>query len=164
MLGRRVWRGLLGGTSATPRARALKLAGAPAEAPRPEVGDPVPDVLRKADSLAGSGRFADSLALLDDALATFRDDGKLLLARASTLYGWGRLHEALEDFRRAEAAGLTGATLDGRIGWTCLQLGVSDEAEARMRRVVGAEPDAAEAHFSLGVVLAARAQYPEAIG
>jgi tetratricopeptide (TPR) repeat protein/precorrin-6B methylase 2 len=164
MLGSRVWRGLLGGASAPQDARALKLAGAPSDAATAHDAGAVQDILEKSDSLAAEGRFADSLALLDDALSRFHDDGKLLLARASTLYGWGRLREALEDFRRAEATGLTGATLDGRIGWSCLQLGLSDEAETRMRRVVAAEPDAAEAHFSLGVVLAARAQYAEAIG
>ena len=165
MLGRRMLRGLLGGTSAPPKARAPQLAEATAQAPPPTayVGADIADVPRESDSFAARGRFADSLALLDEALATLPDDGRLLLARGSTLYAWGRLREAFEDFQRAETAGLSGSTLDGRIGWTCLQLGLADEAETRMRRVASNEPDAAEAHFSLGVVLAARKQHAEAI-
>jgi len=165
MLGRRMLRGLLGGTPEPPKARAPQLAEAPAQASPPlaYVGGDTADVLRESDSFAARGHFADSLALLDEGLARFPDDGRLLLARGSTLYAWGRLREAFEDFQRAETAGLSGSTLDGRIGWTCLQLGLADEAETRMRRVASNEPDAAEAHFSLGVVLAARKQHAEAI-
>lgn len=165
MLGRRVLRGLLGGTAAPSNGSVLKLADAAAVAAPPERLDGAPaDVVRRSDAHAAGGHFAAALALLDDALAKSPGDARLLLARGSTLYAWGRLREALEDFQRAEAAGLSGATLDGRTGWTCLQLGLADEAEARMRRVAAAEPDAAEAHFSLGVVLAARKQYADAIG
>ena len=122
-----------------------------------------PEVLKNSNALAARGRFAESLALLDPALEQERSDHELLLARASVLYGWGRLHEAFKGFQRAEAAGLRGPTLDGRIGWTCLQIGLAEEAEARMRSVVSARPDAAEAHFSLGAVLASRKSHGEAI-
>ena len=122
-----------------------------------------PEVLKNSNALAARGRFAEALALLDRALEQNRNDHELLLARASVLYGWGRLHEAFKGFQRAEAAGLRGPTLDGRIGWTCLQIGLAEEAEARMRSVVSARPDAAEAHFSLGAVLASRKSYEEAI-
>jgi len=167
MLGRRILRGLLGGVETPPGERARQEERPPAAGPvSPAASRSVDngETLKRSHEFANAGRFAESLGLLDEALARSPDDGTLLLARASTLYGWGRLHEALEDFRRAEAAGLSTSTRHGRIGWTCLQLGLSDEAEARMRRVSSAEPDAAEAHFSLGVVLASSKQYAEAIG
>jgi tetratricopeptide (TPR) repeat protein/precorrin-6B methylase 2 len=165
MLGRRVLRGLLGGVEALPGERAPRKAQSPAGLVSPVASRSVvnEETLKHSNEFANAGRFAESLGLLDEALVKSPDDSLLLLARASTLYGWGRLREALDDFRHAEATGLSTSTLHGRIGWTCLQLGLSDEAEARMRRVAIAEPDAAEAHFSLGVVLAARKQHGEAI-
>jgi FkbM family methyltransferase len=107
-------------------------------------------------------RYADSLAVLNRALHKAPGDTQLLLARASTLYAWGRTREAYEGFLRAEAAGLADAVLDVRLGWTCHQLGKLDEAESRMRRAVAVHPESAESHFGLGAVLQASKRLDEA--
>jgi tetratricopeptide (TPR) repeat protein len=134
--------------------------------------DPVPSlqavpkpapVLTDVDVLNAGGRYAESLAALKRALETFPGDKDLLLAKASTLYAWGRLREAYREFLRADEAGFVGPTLDIRLGWTCHQIGKPDEAESRMRKVVDDRSDSAEAHFGLGVVLASAKRYDEAI-
>jgi tetratricopeptide (TPR) repeat protein len=120
-------------------------------------------VLADVDVLNFAGRYAESLITLKRALETFPGDKDLLLAKATTLYGWGRPREAYREFLRAEAAGLVGPVLDIRLGWTCHQIGKPDEAESRMRKVVGEQADSAEAHFGLGVVLTSAKRYDEAI-
>jgi len=120
-------------------------------------------VLADVDLLNAGGRYAESLTALKRALETFPGDKDLLLAKASTLYAWGRLREAYREFLRAEEAGFVGPTLDIWLGWTCHQIGKPDEAESRMRKVVAERSDSAEAHFGLGVVLASAQRYDEAI-
>lgn len=120
-------------------------------------------VLADVQRLDAAGRYAESLTAVRRALEAFPGDKDLYLAKASTLYAWGRLREAYREFLRAEAAGLVGPVLDIRLGWTCHQIGKPNEAELRMRKVVGARADSAEAHFGLGVVLASVKRYEEAI-
>src|SRR5437870_2607818 len=63
-------------------------------------------VIAKASVDVSAGRFEASLARLNQALAASPNDPKVLFARGSTLFTWGRRNEALESFLRAEAAGL----------------------------------------------------------
>ena len=147
------------------KASAVRGEGGRANAnePAPAAGSQPSQILGNAAAHDAAGRYAESLAAIKRALETFPDDRDLLLARASTLYAWGRFREAYQGFLRAESAGLTGPTLDLRLGWTCQQLGRASEAEARMQRVVAAQPQSIEGLFGLGMVLASLARYDEAI-
>ena len=129
----------------------------------PLYGDDVGRILAEVDSLNAAGRYSHSLALLTRALERNQGETKLWLARGSTLYAWGRFWDAHRDFLRAANAGLVGPVLDTRLGWTCHLVGTSSDAEACMRRVVLAEPDSAESHVGLAVVLAAGKRFDEAI-
>src|SRR3989442_9578462 len=68
---------------------------------------------------AAAGRYAESLALITTALAATPDDPELLLARASTLYEWGRYREALDGFLRVASCGVQSKTLFLQLGWSC---------------------------------------------
>ena len=68
-------------------------------------------------ALASEGRLGESLALADSLLKTSLDDADLVLARASTLFEWGRYSEALPEFVRADALGSRNFNLYLRAGW-----------------------------------------------
>lgn len=147
---------------ALPSAAATPLRVLQGHAPGLTIQVEAKSILAQVETLDDAGRFADSLVLLNRALATAPTDSELLLARASTLYAWGRFREARDDFFRAEAGGMTGPKLDVRLGWTSHQLGDPSEADARMRKAVAAQPDNAEAHFGLGAVVQAAGRLDEA--
>src|SRR6266567_2984374 len=93
------------------------------------------------------GRFGDSLALLNRALATTPDDLRLVVARASTLFAWGRMPEALDGYLSAASRGLQSEELFVQLGWTCVNLGKPRDAETWMRKAVQIEPQAFNARL-----------------
>jgi FkbM family methyltransferase len=120
-------------------------------------------LVAEAGSHAAAGRYGLALALIARALAVAPDDPELLLARASTLYTWGRLQEARDSCLRAEALGLRSASLYAVHGWSCIALGKLDEAEASMRKAVATESGAWEPHCNLALVLQAQKRLDEAV-
>src|SRR6266567_5895153 len=108
------------------------------------------------------GRFGDSLALLNQALATTPDDLRLVVARASTLFAWGRMPEALEGYLNAASRGLQSEELFVQLGWTCVNLGKPRDAETWMRKAVQIDPQAFNAQLGLAFVLAELDRFDEA--
>src|SRR5437899_4462382 len=98
-------------------------------------------VIAEAISHVGAGRYGRSLAVIDLALAATHNDPELLFARASTLFEWGRVREALDGYLRAEAEGLSDAKLHRQLGWSYFCTGCPDDAETRMRKAVAIEPN-----------------------
>ena len=115
------------------------------------------------NSLDAAGRFAESMAILEQALAVLPDDPELAFAKASTLFDWGRFHEALGVYRRAEALGFEHKALSLQIGWSCFQSGEADQAEQWMRKAILTEPDTVRAHFALATVLRTKGCLGEAM-
>jgi len=110
-----------------------------------------------------AGCHKKSLALLGPALAAAPNDPELSFAWASTLFDWGRHREALDAYLRAAALGCGREAVPLQIGWCCLQLGDAEQAEAWMRKAIGADPDAMRTHFGLATVLRARGRLDEAL-
>lgn len=106
-----------------------------------------------------AGRFAESLAIIDDALA-LKPIPELLFARGATLSAWGRWHAALESFRRASDTGLNHVDLDMQLGWTYVNLRRLEEAETHFRKAEAADPDS-RAYVALANVLEMRGKLAE---
>ncbi len=123
----------------------------------------IEDAVESARQHDAAGRYADSLALLKPMLAASPNDPDLLLAKASTLFAWGRIHEARETALRSELLGPPRLGLFLLLGWTSFRLGNLGDAEAWMRKARDISPDAWETHFNLAVVLQATKSTREAI-
>src|SRR5690348_12113433 len=78
------------------------------------------DVAAQIHRLAESGDWSAALQRADQALAAAPDDADVVLARASTLFEWGRHREALPEFSRAENLGSTNFNLYLRAGWASM--------------------------------------------
>jgi tetratricopeptide (TPR) repeat protein len=113
------------------------------------------ELLAEANAHHAQGRYGAALTAINRALIVSPDDPELLLARASTLYVWGRLREAREACLRAKAQGLRSTTLSAILGWSCIALSRLDEAEEAMRMALEIDPDAWEAHCNLAIVMQA---------
>jgi predicted O-linked N-acetylglucosamine transferase (SPINDLY family) len=105
-------------------------------------------------------RFAEAAAR--EALARSPDDGEALYLLGSTLLFEGRLREALEPLRAA-AARLQRRGVGYRLGHCHFGLGELAAAEQALRRETQAHPDYANAHNTLGAVLAALGRHDEAL-
>jgi len=121
------------------------------------------DAVTAAAALAKAGRFAESLAILMRVLARDREAPGLLYERALTLFDWGRLREALIDFRAADARGFSTFGLHLNLGYACHLLGFTDEAERHVRQAVALDNAAAIGHVGLGALLQGAKRYDEAI-
>ena len=120
------------------------------------------DVARQIHRLAESGDWSAALRRADEALASAPDDADLVLARASTLFEWGRHREALPEFFRAENLGSTNYNLYLRAGWASMGCVGAVAAEAWMRKAVSAEPREWTAHFGLASALRGQGRIEEA--
>jgi tetratricopeptide (TPR) repeat protein len=107
-----------------------------------------------------AGRYAQALAVVDNALEATPADATLLFARGSTLFAWGRFLEARLGFERAAAAGMVDFDLDMQLGWTCVNLQRLTEAEGYFRRGAAANPDSEEACIALANVLEMQGTLP----
>jgi tetratricopeptide (TPR) repeat protein len=94
-------------------------------------------------------RFADALVLVDRALEQNPNDADLLVARASTLFEWGRVIEARDTLLRARAIGANGADVSVKLGWCFVATGRKGEALQCMVAAAAGDPDSAAAHFGL---------------
>ncbi|HEV2220886.1 MAG TPA: tetratricopeptide repeat protein, partial [Casimicrobiaceae bacterium] len=115
-----------------------------------------PDAIAEGGRHFAAGRYAESLAIVDAALARTPAVPELLFARGSALFGWGRHHEALASFRRAADAGLVHFDLDMQLGWCCVHVQKLDEAEVHFRKAVATEPESDSAYVALANVLEMR--------
>jgi tetratricopeptide (TPR) repeat protein len=87
---------------------AVRAAGEPAAnelAVRPLVDAQVADLQQQAGAHEAAARYADALAVLDDALRIAPEDPGLLQARAEMALALGRFDEALRFADRSHAAG-----------------------------------------------------------
>jgi tetratricopeptide (TPR) repeat protein len=100
--------------------------------------------------LNDEGKLVEALRLAKT--ATVADPG-VLMAKGMALYRWSRHREALQAMSEAEQLGASGPLFDIRMGWILLSLGLYDEGELRMRRVVEARPNELEGHFGLATAL-----------
>ena len=110
-----------------------------------------------------AGRFSRSLALLAERLVEHPNDGELLRARGLTLYEWGRLRESLDDFRAAQAGGMSSFDLHLNIAQACHRLGLAEEAERHAREAIALDATRANAHFGLAAVLQGAGRFDAAI-
>jgi tetratricopeptide (TPR) repeat protein len=120
-------------------------------------------LIAQASKLDADGRHGQSLALLGRALAATPDDPRLLFARASTLFAWDRVREALEGYSLVESLGWQDKTLFLQLGRAHFQAGNLGEAERWMRKAASAEPGALDAHHGLTVALIAQQRLHDAI-
>jgi len=115
-----------------------------------------------ANAQNAAGRYGAALSAITGALSGAPDDPELLLARASTLYVWGRLREARDACLRAESQGMRTTNLYAMLGWSCMALCRFEEAEASMRKSVAIDTRSWETHCNLAVVLQAQKRLKEA--
>jgi tetratricopeptide (TPR) repeat protein/precorrin-6B methylase 2 len=108
------------------------------------------------------GDHSRALACIDVPLASSPGNVELLVARATTLYEWGRVREALDEFRLCVSLGASDPTLPYKLAWTCLLAQKVDEALCWMRRAVELD-DGANAHFGLAIAMEANGHAGEAI-
>ncbi|HEX7272216.1 MAG TPA: tetratricopeptide repeat protein, partial [Casimicrobiaceae bacterium] len=121
------------------------------------------EAITLAGACAKSGRFAESYAILTHRLEQGPPASGLLYERGLTLFDWGRLREALADFRAAEARGLSSFGLHLNLGYACHLLGYAGEAERHIRRAIALDEGAPVAHLGLGALLQAAKRLDEAI-
>lgn len=105
-------------------------------------------------------RFAERVARA--ALARAPQDGQALFLLGSTFLFEGRLQDALGPLTAA-AARLEERGVRYRLGHCQFGLGDLAGAEASLRRETGAYPESANAHNTLGSVLAAQGRHEEAL-
>jgi tetratricopeptide (TPR) repeat protein/precorrin-6B methylase 2 len=110
-------------------------------------------LLAEIAALSASGRFAEAYAKVTTALDANADDFQLWFARGSVLLNWGRPREALAAYLKADAGGLSHATLHSQLASVFGMLGDSVQAEAWARKAVATDPGSANAHLSLANVL-----------
>jgi FkbM family methyltransferase len=132
-------------------------------AERTQLSMPVTEIVADARVREKAGRYAESLALINRALAASPGTPALLFAKASILFAWGRFRESYEIATRADAIGLRGAEIYLLLGWSSFRVGKLSDAEAWMRKAVAAAPDAWEPHFNLAVVLQTEKRTNDAI-
>jgi tetratricopeptide (TPR) repeat protein/precorrin-6B methylase 2 len=114
------------------------------------------DAIAKGSELFDAGRFAEALAVVDEALASKPNDGTLLFARGATLFAWGRFHEAAQTFEQASDAGLDDLDLDVLLGWCCQNLQRAADAEGHFRKAVARSANSEKAYISLANLLESR--------
>lgn len=134
---------------------------APAVLPEHERED---DRAARVHRLTSDDRLAAALALVDEGLSATPDSAALMLAKGSTLFEWGRYHEAMPWFLRAEAAGADNFNLYLRAGWTCLWLAGSAPAEPWMWKAANRDADEWTGHFGLATSLRGQGKLDDAIG
>ena len=117
---------------------------------------PDPIILAEGSEHFMAGRFAESLAAVDKALAVSPGTPELLFARGSSLFGWRRYYEALVCYRQASEAGLDHIDLDLQLGWSYVHVGNLDEAEKYFRKAVAADPESMSAYVAFANVLEMR--------
>jgi len=111
------------------------------------------DIVATVDELNDADRYAEALALIDRSLQQRPRDIRLLVARGTTLYEWGRISEARETFMRAQALDARSADLSLKLGWCCAATGMRRESVQWMTSAVATDPDSVEARFGLATVL-----------
>jgi FkbM family methyltransferase len=126
-------------------------------------GHEAQEVIAEAREHDDAGRYAQSLAIIKAALASSRDNADLLLAKASTLFAWGRYHEACETALRADMLGPPCSNGCLLVGWSSFYLGKREDAEAWMRKARDVSPDDWRTHFNLAFVLQTKKLTSEAI-
>jgi tetratricopeptide (TPR) repeat protein/precorrin-6B methylase 2 len=121
------------------------------------------DLIAEAGASAAAGRYAESLALICRALAATPNDPELNLARAATLFAWRRCWEARDACLQAATLGLRSKNLYLHAGWSCFAVGKIDEAAGWMQKAVALDPESADSHVNLAVVLQAQERHDDAI-
>ncbi len=109
-----------------------------------------------------SGNPGRALAEVAAGLALAPDDPALLFARGSILFDWGRFHEALDAYLRAERNGHHGPALELQLGRSYLRVGRVADAEPRLRKSIALDSGVAIAHRELGTALRAQDQLDSA--
>ena len=87
------------------------------------------------------GEFAAALAATAEALASDPTNPRLELLRGSTLYSWGRYHEARKSLARAATLGCSEPSLSLRLSWSAYYSSDLIEAERWALEAVRAAPD-----------------------
>jgi tetratricopeptide (TPR) repeat protein len=133
-----------------------------AERPLPE---PVSyaDVIAEATTHAKAGRLRQSLELLDESIREAPGNGELLYARALTLFDWGRLREALEGLRAADARGFSTFGSYLNLAQACNVLGLAQEAEHYARSAIALDEKHANGQLCLAAILQTQRRFDEAI-
>jgi FkbM family methyltransferase len=120
-------------------------------------------LVTEADQHGAAARYADALRLANRALEMVPDDAELVSARAATLFAWGRYHEALAGFLRAQTMGLDTMSFNIQLGSAFSAMGRIPEAEACLRKANALEPDSFLARYGLAVALQAEKKTREAL-
>ena len=79
------------------------------------------------------------------------------------LAGRGRLEECMAEMSRAHQLDPLSRQIGVEWAWVSYLMHRSDEAEARIRQVLALDPNYAQAHLKLGMVLIQQRRYPESI-
>jgi tetratricopeptide (TPR) repeat protein len=100
-----------------------------------------------------TGRSADALVPMQQAVALSPDDVEAQYNLGVTLQDLGRLEEAESSYRQALLINPNYTEACSNLGVVLQKLGRLDEAEIYYRRALRIRPDYAEAHSNLGVIL-----------
>lgn len=123
------------------------------------------DLLREANALCETHRFADALALLDPHIGQPPDDAALVPALhllALSAMGTGDAARAQALWMRCLAAKADFAQAYSGLAALFAALGVLDQAQALYERLLSLTPADADARSNLGVVLQRQARHAEA--
>jgi len=109
------------------------------------------------------GRYEESLADFDRAIALDPDKAWYIASRGETYRQMGRNEEALADFDRAMGLDPDDASYIAGRGWTYRQMGRNEEALADFDRAMELKPDYAWAVASRGMTYRLIRRYEEAL-
>jgi len=116
-----------------------------------------------AESLAQSGRAAESLGYFETAAQGGRSDGVFLNNWGSALLAAGRAAAAREKFTAAQGRLPESAEVRFNVGNVLVALGRGAEAIEAFRAAVRLRPEYGESHYNLGVALSGAGQYAAAL-
>ncbi len=121
------------------------------------------EVVAELRKMLSRAKYDESLLLIHDAIKVHGDDPRLILIRADTMIGIGKLESALIDLDavvKAEPENLNARAQRAR----CLRdLHKIDEALVDVEILLKADPGSESGHFLMGTIQYARGQYQEAI-
>ncbi len=116
---------------------------------------------RLADLLLDAQKADDALRICDSGISTCGGDATVMRSRGRALWALARCEEGLECLRKAEALLPQDlATMLG-LGNVLRGLGRVKESRSYMERACSLDPNSAEAHFNLGVVMLLEGNYLE---
>ena len=119
--------------------------------------------IEEASAHRSAGRHAESLAIIDGALAARPNDAGLRFARISTLLAWGRVREAREVLMELDAVHAILPGDEAKLASAYFAVGDLTQAETWIRRALHANPSSSDYMIRLAAMLHREGRLDEAI-